>query len=89
MLQLFVAGHNPRTDRAIATIHRVCEAIANTPYELVVVDVLADPQQAEDWKILVTPTLIKIAPLPQRRIVGDLANAEELQAALSLASPSW
>jgi circadian clock protein KaiB len=88
LLQLFIAGRTPRTDQAIATLRQLVEHQLNGyQCQLVIVDVLTDPQQAEDRRILATPTLIKESPLPQRRIIGDLADAEGLLAALSLPPP--
>ncbi len=86
VLHLYVAGRTPRAERAIATLRRICEReLAAYPCELVIVDVLADPQQAEARKILATPTLIKEEPTPTRRIIGDLgADPAELLAALNL-----
>ena len=85
ILHLFVAGRTPRTDHAIATLRQlIAERLADHSCELVIVDVLTDPQQAEDRRIFATPTLIKEAPPPSRRIIGDLADADGLLAALSL-----
>lgn len=86
VLQLFVAGLTPRAERAIAVLRRICDReLAGYDCEIVIVDVLADPEQAEARKILATPTLIKEFPLPQRRIIGDLAaDPRELLAALNL-----
>jgi circadian clock protein KaiB len=86
VLHLYVAGRTPRAERAIATLRRICEReLAGYPCDLLIVDVLADPQQAEARKILATPTLIKEHPAPSRRIIGDLgADPAELLAALNL-----
>lgn len=85
VLHLFIAGRTPRTERAIATLrHLIDERLIGYACELVVVDVLTDPQQAEDRRIFATPTLIKEAPPPQRRIIGDLADADGLLIALNL-----
>jgi circadian clock protein KaiB len=84
-LQLFIAGRTPRTERAIATLRHVLDnQLASYSCELIVIDVLTDPQQAEARQILATPTLIKDAPLPQRRVIGDLADADDLLEALGL-----
>ncbi len=85
VLQLFIAGRTPRTDHAIATLRRLIDEHLNGyPCELVIVDVLTDPQQAEDRRIFATPTLIKESPWPQRRIIGDLVDTDGLLAALCL-----
>jgi circadian clock protein KaiB len=86
VFQLYVAGRTPRAERAIAVLRHLCEReLAGYRCEIVIVDVLADPEQAERRKILATPTLIKEHPQPQRRIIGDLAaDPRELLAALNL-----
>lgn len=86
VLHLYVAGRTPRAERAIATLHRIREReLAGYDCELVIVDVLAEPQLAEARKILATPTLIKELPAPPRRIIGDLgADPVELLTALNL-----
>ena len=43
-----------------------------------IIDVLENPQMAEDDRILATPTLIKQLPLPLRRIIGDLSDKEKV-----------
>jgi circadian clock protein KaiB len=42
------------------------------------VDVLENPQRAEDEKILATPTLIKQLPPPLRRVIGDLSDKDKV-----------
>ncbi|NWF81861.1 MAG: circadian clock protein KaiB [Chloroflexi bacterium] len=86
VLQLYVAGRTPRSERAIAILRRICDhELADYECELTIVDVLADPALAEEQKILATPTLIKEQPLPQRRVIGDLAaDLAEVLNALNL-----
>ena len=49
-----------------------------------VIDVLKNPQLAEEDKILATPTLSKILPPPVRRIIGDLSDRERVLIGLDL-----
>lgn len=51
---------------------------------LEVVDVLQDPQRAEDARILATPTLVREWPLPVRILVGDLSNFDRVRALFNL-----
>ena len=56
-----------------------------------IVDVLENPQRAEDEKILATPTLIKQLPPPLRRVIGDLSDKAKVMLGLEVrpeASPS-
>lgn len=78
VLKLYVAGSSSRTDRAIANLRRICEEELGNRYELVIIDVLENPQLAEDDKILATPTLIKHLPPPLRRVIGDLSDKEKV-----------
>ncbi len=72
-LKLYVAGRTPRTELSIANLHRICKEEWGESYEIVVVDLLEDPETAEKDGVLATPALIKSDPAPARRLVGDLA----------------
>lgn len=78
VLKLFVTGKSPRAETAIANIKRICEEDLKGEYELQIIDVLENPQAAEDEKILATPTLIKQLPPPLRRVIGDLTDKERV-----------
>ncbi|WP_298401772.1 circadian clock KaiB family protein [uncultured Chloroflexus sp.] len=85
VLHLYIAGQTPRAERAISTLRRMIEQeLAGYECELTVIDVLADPQQAENQKILATPTLIKSSPPPYRRVIGDLSSVTDLLNVLNL-----
>jgi circadian clock protein KaiB len=86
LLQLYITGQTPRSERAISNLRRICEEYLNDQYEMVIIDVLERPQLAEDERILVTPTLIKPLPLPPRRVIGDLSNIEKVLSELDLLS---
>jgi circadian clock protein KaiB len=78
LLKLYVTGSSPRAEVAIANLRRICEQELNGKYELEIIDVLKQPQVAEDDKILATPTLIKQLPPPLRRVIGDLSDKEKV-----------
>lgn len=85
VLHLYIAGQTPRAERAISTLRRMIEQeLAGHECELTIIDVLADPQQAENQKILATPTLIKSSPTPYRRVIGDLSSVSDLLNVLNL-----
>jgi len=83
-LKLFVAGTSSRAELAIANLKRICEEEFPGLYELHVIDVLGQPEIAEEQKILAAPTLIKEQPLPVRRIIGDLSDTEKTLVGLQL-----
>jgi circadian clock protein KaiB len=78
LLTLYVTGTSPRANVAIGNLQRICEQELEGQYELEIVDVLENPQRAEDEKILATPTLIKQLPPPLRRVIGDLSDKDKV-----------
>ncbi|MBF0626654.1 MAG: circadian clock protein KaiB [Magnetococcales bacterium] len=84
LLKLYITGHTPRSERAIKNLRRLCEQELDGRYEMRVIDILEQPQLAEDEKILATPTLIKMLPPPLRRIIGDLSDTEKVLVGLDL-----
>lgn len=86
LLKIYVTGQNPRSRRAIDNLRRICESELSGQYEMHVIDVLDRPQLAEDEKILATPTVVKELPVPMRRIIGDLSDAEKVLLGLDLQS---
>lgn len=83
-LKLFVAGRSPRSAAAVATLRRICAAELAGRFDLVVVDIVEQPELAEAARILATPTLIKESPGPVRRIIGDLSDKDKVFAGLGL-----
>ncbi|MGK7904085.1 MAG: circadian clock protein KaiB [Hormoscilla sp.] len=86
ILKLYIAGNTPRAQRAITNLLRICEEELADKYEVEIIDVIEQPQLAEDDKILVTPTLIKQLPPPLQRIIGDMSNTETVLLGLDLLS---
>ena len=78
VLTLYVTGNSPRTKVAIDNLNRICSQELDGRYELEIIDVLENPQRAEDERILATPTLIKQLPPPLRRVIGDLSDKEKV-----------
>ena len=88
MLRLFVTGTTPRSAAAIANLRRICEERLRGEYHLEVIDLYQDPQAAQANQIIAAPTLLKVLPLPLRRIIGNLANEERVLAGLDLTPPA-
>lgn len=86
ILRLYITGSTPSSQRALANLNRLCAEELDAKYEIQVIDVLANPQLAEDDKILATPTLIKALPPPLRRVIGDLSDNEKVLLGLDLKS---
>ena len=83
-LKLFISGYTMRSGLAITRLKSICEKAMGAEYELIVIDVLKQPQVAEEEKILATPTLIKEFPLPVKRILGDFSDEKQVLLGLDL-----
>ena len=80
-LSLFICGD------ALPGVHaaeRVQQWANKYQWNVEVIDVLVNPELAEQRRILATPTLVKEEPLPSRRVIGDLHDEERVFTALSL-----
>ncbi|HKJ87261.1 MAG TPA: circadian clock protein KaiB [Gammaproteobacteria bacterium] len=83
-LKLYITGRTTRSQQAIDNLGRILEEYFPGSYTLEVIDVLEDPQTAEEQKILATPTLVKELPPPVRRVIGDLSEREQVLLGLDL-----
>ncbi len=84
ILKLYVAGNTASSMLALKTLNTILEQEFQGVYALKVIDVLKNPQLAEEDKILATPTLAKIFPPPVRKIIGDLSDREKVLIGLDL-----
>lgn len=82
--RLYVTGATPGSSRAVSLIKAFCERFLQGRYLLEVVDVYQQSALAEEERILATPTLVKLLPLPRRRVVGDLTDPEKIKLRLGL-----
>ncbi|MDH5478795.1 MAG: circadian clock protein KaiB [Nitrospinota bacterium] len=83
ILKLYITGQTVNSVRAMENLKEICSGLAKD-YELRIIDILKDPQLAEDDKIIATPTLVKELPPPLRKIIGDLSNTEKVLLGLDL-----
>lgn len=84
VLKLYIAGNTASSIKALKMLKDILEAEFQGVYTLKVIDVLKNPQLAEEDKILATPTLSKILPSPVRKVIGDLSNREKVLIGLDL-----
>ena len=82
--KLFVTGDTPRARNAQFALRELCELHLNGRYEIQVVDVLTEPEEAEEHRIIVTPAILKLRPPPPRRAVGDIVDADRVVSALQI-----
>lgn len=83
-LRLFVAGTTPRSVRAIENLRRICDGHLAGQVDLEVIDIYQQPELAGQHQVVAAPTLLKMLPLPLRRIIGDLSQEQRVLKGLEL-----
>ena len=81
-LRLFVAGDSPDSETAIANLEALFPK--GSAAEIEIVDIQREPARAARESIVLTPTLLKLAPSPPCRILGNLRNREALLELLAI-----
>jgi circadian clock protein KaiB len=79
-----MAGHAPNSKLALANLRQLCEEHLKGRYIVEVVDVVKNFEAAVENNVLVTPTLILIAPLPKVVVLGNLSDRPKVLLALRL-----
>jgi circadian clock protein KaiB len=79
-LRLYIAGNAPNSLRAIDNLNALCELHRLATAEIV--DVLEFPLRGLADGIVVTPTLVKLLPLPVKRVIGNLSDTKQVMMSL-------
>ena len=82
--RLYVAGDTLNSAQAIANLTALCRDYLPSRHEIEIIDVFREPKRALADGIMMTPTLLRIAPSPVRRIIGTLSQAQPVLQALGL-----
>lgn len=83
VLRIYVAGNGPNSLRAVANAKAICNEHFTARYDLEVVDMLKHPKRALADGVIVTPTLLKLLPLPAMRLIGNLSDSAQVLLALA------
>lgn len=84
VFHLYVTGTNQASRRALINIKRICEKYLKGHYKLEVIDIYQKPELIGDQQVIAVPTLIKVSPLPLRKLIGDLSNETNVLYGLGL-----
>ena len=87
-LRLFVAGDSPDSAIAVANLQALFPRGKGSDVHIDIIDVRREPTRAARDGIMVTPTLLKIAPAPPFRILGNLKNGDALLRLLGIERPA-
>ena len=85
VLILFVCGRSIESEYARRNLDRlVKDKLQHLGLQLEVVDISEDPDKAVIHNIIATPTLMRVLPDQQLRIIGDLSNTENVLTGLGI-----
>ena len=74
VLRLYVTEATPNSARAIVNTRRILEEHLGGSYSLEILDIAGHVAQAAEDQIICAPTLLRLAPPPARRIIGDMSD---------------
>jgi hypothetical protein len=77
-LRLYVAQGSPNSEQAWSNLQAVLEDVGLAAEVVEIVDVFEDPAQAFADGVVLTPMLVRTAPLPQVRVIGTLNDRNSL-----------
>ncbi|CAO4175904.1 circadian clock KaiB family protein [Methylorubrum populi] len=83
-LRLYVAGTSLRSTRTIESVRRLCEGRLGGLCDLEVVDIYQQSGLAGTDGVVAAPTLVRLSPLPARRLAGDLSDERRILEGLGL-----
>lgn len=81
-LRLYIAGNAPNSMLAVSNLKAICDEYFTTGCVVETIDLLVHPARALADSIIVTPTLVKIYPLPVSRVIGTLSDTNQVCLAL-------
>jgi circadian clock protein KaiB len=84
VLRLYITGTTPRSAMAIVNTRKFLEKYVKGRYDLKVIDILKEPAAAAREQIIAAPTLVKEAPMPLRRFIGDMSQFDRILRGLDL-----
>ena len=87
VLRLYVAGDLPHSREAVVCVQSLSGPWGTAGARIEIVDVLREPERALRDGILVTPTLVRLAPVPELKLYGALSDPACVRRALGLDQP--
>ena len=74
LLKLYVSGSGHLSRTARANLERICQQHITHEYRIVVIDLQENPALAREHAIVAVPMVVREAPVPIRKVVGDLSD---------------
>jgi circadian clock protein KaiB len=84
IFRLYVSGATALSARAVVNARKICDDHLKGRYQLEVLDIADNVAMAMRDQIVAAPTLVKLAPAPLRRFIGDMSNVDTFLERLGL-----
>lgn len=78
VFRLYVSGATALSARAVVNARKICDDHLKGRYQLEILDIADNLEMAMKDQIVAAPTLVKLAPAPLRRFIGDMSNVKGL-----------
>src|SRR3954463_16118624 len=88
LLRLYVTEASPKSARAIVNLRRLLDEHLADRYTLEILNIASHVAQATEDQIVCVPTLLRLTPLPLRRIIGDMSDAARVLKGLDVPQAS-
>lgn len=82
--RLYIAGETQNSVLAVSNLTALCSSYLLERHHVEVIDVFQDPARALDDGVFLTPTLVRVTPGPDLKIVGTLSDQHSVLQALGL-----
>lgn len=80
--RLFIVGRTARSLAAESNLRLLCDTRVGGDYEIDVIDLVERPEVAGQEGIMAAPLVVRLAPPPQVRVIGDLSELDRAAAHL-------
>lgn len=86
LFRLYITGATSRSSRAISNARKILEQDLAGRYDLEIIDIYLEPLKAKEHQIVAAPTLVRVAPGPARRVIGDLSDETKVRRIFEIAN---
>jgi len=84
LLKLYITGASPNSIKAVNNIKFICEKYLTHRYNLEIIDIYQEPQIAKTEQLVALPLLVKLFPLPAKRLIGNMSDTSKVLEGLEL-----
>ena len=78
LLRMYITDGTPQSLIALRNLRELCEKHLAGRYHIEVIDLLKNPERAQDDQIVAVPTLVRELPTPIRKFIGNLSNSQRV-----------